>query len=70
MAEARFRDSSLRKHLGDDFDMDEKRKLLALEERVREFWGVSGVRHSMYYDNDEVIARIAAFVLDSVVPAK
>ena len=55
----RVEDSVLVKTLGDPFNSDHYRQLVALEERAREFFGVVGLRHSMYYDNDVVINGIA-----------
>ena len=68
-----YRESILGQHIGDGLSLDEKRQILALEERGKEFFGVTGVRHSMYYDNDAVIDKIAEFIksttISSVAPA-
>lgn len=58
----RLKDSILIKNLDKQLGTDYYRHLLALEERVKEFFGVAGVRHSMYYDNDLVIKNIAQFI--------
>jgi hypothetical protein len=60
----RVEDSILVKNLGDPVDNNHYRQLLALEERAREFFGVVGLRHSMYYDNEIVIGHIADFIAD------
>ena len=62
----RVEDSVLVKTLGDPRNSDHYRQLVALEERAREFFGVVGLRHSMYYDNDVVINGIADFVTGRV----
>jgi hypothetical protein len=62
----RVADSVLVKTLGDPLNSDRHRQLVALEERAREFFGVVGLRHSMYYDNDVVINGIADFVTGRV----
>lgn len=42
-----------------------------MEERAQEYFGVVGIRHSMYYDNDVVIRGIADFLAGSVtLPTK
>lgn len=41
---------------------DQKKHLLAIEERAKEFFGVSGLRHSMYYQSPRVIQEIAKFI--------
>jgi hypothetical protein len=46
--------------------MDDKRRMLALEERGKEFFGVSGIRHSMYYENDAVISKVASFIKENI----
>ena len=58
----RVDDSVLVKTLGDQIKSDQYRHLMALEERAKEFFGVVGLRHSMYYDNDVVINSIADFI--------
>lgn len=58
----RVEDSVLVKTIGETFGPDHYRKLVALEERAMEFFGVAGLRHSMYYDNDVVISGIADFL--------
>jgi hypothetical protein len=40
-----------------------KRHALAIEERLREFFGVAGLRHSLYYENDAVLEAVAAYLL-------
>lgn len=52
------------KALGNSADLDHQRQIVALEERVGEYFGVVGLRHSMYYDNDTVISGIADFMAD------
>jgi hypothetical protein len=42
---------------------DVKRHLLAIEERLREFFGVAGLRHSLYYENDAVLDVVASYLL-------
>lgn len=58
----RIKDSILVKALGNSVDLDHQRQIVALEERVGEYFGVVGLRHSMYYDNDAVISGIADFL--------
>lgn len=41
---------------------DSGRQLLVLEERLKEYYGLVGVKHSMYYSNDSVIASVAKFL--------
>jgi hypothetical protein len=65
----RIGDSVLVKSLGEPLDPNQHRQLMALEERVREYFGVVGLRHSMYYDNDVVISSVADF-LTGVVPSE
>lgn len=48
---------------------DVKRHALAIEERLREFFGVAGLRHSLYYENDAVLEAVAAYLLRSEVGA-
>lgn len=40
-----------------------KRHLLAMEERLKEFFGVAGLRHSLYYDNPKVLNAITDYLL-------
>ena len=47
----------------------DKRHALAIEERLREFFGVAGLRHSLYYENDAVLEAVAAYLLRSEVGA-
>ena len=63
----RYRDSILGKHIGDGLSLEQMRQILALEERGKEFFGVTGVRHSMYYDNDAVIEKIAEFIKGTAI---
>lgn len=58
----RIENSILVKSLGNSVDLDHQRQIVALEERVGEYFGVVGLRHSMYYDNDTVISGIADFL--------
>lgn len=69
LVEPRYRGSILGQHIGDGLSLDEKRQMLALEERGKEFLGVTGVRHSMYYENESVIEKIAAFIKDKSLPS-
>ena len=41
----------------------QQRHILALEERGKEFYGVTGLRHSMYYENKKVIEEISRFLV-------
>ena len=58
----RVDDSVLLKKLVGSPVSDYYRQLIVLEERAREFFGVVGLKHSMYYDNDVVINSVADFV--------
>ena len=60
----RIENSILVKALGSSADLNHQRQIVALEERVEEYFGVVGFRHSMYYDNDFVINGIADFLAD------
>lgn len=60
--EKRLKESALRQLIKFPLSTDQSRQLLALEERMKEYYGVSGFRHSMYYDNDDVINAIADFL--------
>ncbi|HZF31069.1 MAG TPA: hypothetical protein VE907_18285 [Gammaproteobacteria bacterium] len=62
----RVQDSILVRGIDHAPTSEECRKLVALEERVREFFGVVGLRHSMYYDNDVVINAVAEFLAGDV----
>jgi hypothetical protein len=67
LVEPHYRESILGQHIGDGLSLDEQRQILALEERGKEFFGVTGVRHSMYYNNDAVIDKIAGFIKSNAV---
>ena len=58
----RVNDSDLLKNLAGSDISNYYRQLIALEERAREFFGVVGLKHSMYYDNDVVINGVADFI--------
>lgn len=60
--EKRLKESALRQRIKSPLTTDQSRQLLAIEERLKEYYGVSGFRHSMYYDNDVVIDAIADFL--------
>lgn len=60
--EKRLKESALRQRVKSPLSTDQSRQLLAIEERIKEYYGVSSFRHSMYYDNDAVIDAIADFL--------
>ena len=43
-------------------DKDQQKHILTLEERGKEFFGVTGFRHSMYYENEKVMDVISKFL--------
>jgi hypothetical protein len=47
-------------------DRGQKMQLLALEERIQEYFGTIGVRHSMYTSNSKIIGRIAKFITGEI----
>ena len=62
----RVNDSVLLRNLAGPHISDCYRQVMVLEERTREYFGVVGLKHSMYYDNDVVIKGIADFITDQV----
>lgn len=56
-----FKDDNNSFKLGDE----QKKYLLMLEERGKEFFGVVGLRHSMYYEKREVINQISKAIADT-----
>ncbi len=62
----RVNDSVLLRNLAGPHISDYYRQLMVFEERAREFFGVVGLKHSMYYDNDVVINDIADFITGQV----
>ena len=61
----RFARSQAAAHFTHEPPAEIKRHVLAIEERLREFFGVAGLRHSLYYENDAVLEAVAAFLLRS-----
>lgn len=60
--EERFHQSKMARCLDQEPSTESKRHLLAIEERIKEFFGVAGLRHSLYYENDEVLEEVANFL--------
>ena len=60
---ARYGASPIRTHFDTSPAADEQRHLLSIEERVREFFGVAGLRHSLYYESDRVIEAVAEYLM-------
>lgn len=55
--------STMLKALKTSFNLERSRQLLAFEERAKEYYGVVGIRHSMYYGNEAVTKRVAEFLV-------
>jgi len=66
----RVADSKMFKALKNSYSEEQNRQLLALEERAKEYYGVVGVRHSMYYGNETVTKRIAEFLAACIQSGK
>lgn len=60
----RISTSILAKYIGAQLteDKDQQKHILTLEERGKEFFGVTGFRHSMYYENEKVMDVISKFL--------
>ena len=67
--EERYAQSAVAKQFPEAPPVEVKRHVLALEERIREFFGVAGLRHSLYYENDQVLEAISTYLLRDVTPA-
>jgi hypothetical protein len=67
---ARYGASAIAAHVPDSLAADDQRHLLAIEERLREFFGVAGFRHSHYYESDRVIDAVAEYLLRDVPGAE
>lgn len=52
----------------EELTLEDKRRLLAVEARVQEFFGVSSLRHSAYYNNDVVLQAVTEFLLENAEP--
>jgi hypothetical protein len=59
----RFARSQAAAHFQSEPSAEVKRHVLAIEERLREFFGVAGLRHSLYYENDAVLDAIVDYFL-------
>jgi hypothetical protein len=59
----RFARSQAAAHFHSEPTADVKRHVLAIEERLREFFGVAGLRHSLYYENDAVLDAVVRYLL-------
>jgi hypothetical protein len=66
----RFARSQAAAHFHSEPPADVKRHALAIEERLREFFGVAGLRHSLYYENDAVLDAVVAYLLRSETGAE
>jgi hypothetical protein len=61
----RFARSQAAAQFQSDPSVDVQRHALAIEERLREFFGVAGLRHSLYYENEAVLDAVVAYLLRS-----
>ena len=62
--------STMLKALKTSYGEEQIRQLLALEERAKEYYGVVGIRHSMYYGNETVTRQIAKFLAACIQSGK
>ncbi|HEY5868193.1 MAG TPA: hypothetical protein VI542_21965 [Candidatus Tectomicrobia bacterium] len=58
----RYAESVMAAHFGLGPPADVQRHLLAIEERLREFFGVAGLRHALYYENEQVLAAVCEYL--------
>jgi hypothetical protein len=59
----RWASSMASRQFGGDLPSETQRNLLAVEERLKEVYGVAGIRHSLYYDNAKVLEAIAEYLI-------
>lgn len=59
----RWAGSVAAKQFGGDLPSEARRNLLAVEERLREVYGVAGLRHSLYYESPKVLETIAEYLI-------
>ena len=59
----RWAGSMASRQFGGHLSSETQRNLLAVEERLRELYGVAGVRHSLYYENPKVLETIAEYLI-------
>ncbi len=64
----RFNKSFLAEKINGNHTKDQQKHILSLEERGKEFFGLTGFRHSMYYENEKVIDVISAFLIGEIAP--
>jgi hypothetical protein len=65
---ARYAASVVSSQVPEEPAVEAKRHLLAIEERLREFFGVSGLRHSLYYESDAVLDAVTDYLLRGMRP--